>query len=237
KYLRFYGMFAMTQYQTPYELENWPSDCTPNGLGFQGGAETYIPCRQGYFHAWLEGYWADPYMYVKEDPNWSMVRTYSENIGDMAIFYEWVGSPFGPDTIAGELNAGYEIPEKWSLTGTYLFMAKGEYSGTNIFTEALDWGGVDTVCDIDEWVYPDPNGAMGREEAKRRQSLTCPSGTPEYVNRISLRGSLCATPAITFMAQGAFTFVFNHDNNEGEFECGPEITFATSIKIKEFLIK
>ncbi|MCR5218120.1 hypothetical protein, partial [Treponema sp.] len=47
KYLRFYGMFAMTQYQTPYELENWPSDCTPNGLGFQGGAETYIPCRQG----------------------------------------------------------------------------------------------------------------------------------------------------------------------------------------------
>ncbi|MBO6177397.1 MAG: hypothetical protein J6O39_07640 [Treponema sp.] len=242
KYLRLYGMFAMTQYQTPYELEKWPTDCTPNGLGFQGGAEAYIPCRNGYFHAWLEGYWADPYMYVKEDPNWSMVRTYAENIGDMAVFYEWVGSPFGPDTIAGELNAGYEVPDRWSVTGTYLFMARGEYSGTNIFTEALDWGGVDTVCDPKEWVYPDSyNKKYGEEEAraiaKKQQSLTCPSGTPEYVNRMSLRGTLCASSAVKFTVQGAFTFIFNHDNNEGDFEYGPEFAFVTSIKLKEFLFK
>src|SRR5574344_2617000 len=107
-------------------MKNWPDNDTPNGLGGQLGTELYIPCGEGYVHACLEGYYADPFLYIKEDPNWSLVRTYSENINGKNVFYEWVGSPFGPDTIAGELSAGYEVPQKFSVDAKYLYMCRGE---------------------------------------------------------------------------------------------------------------
>ncbi len=242
KYLRIYGMFAMTQFQTPYELENYPNDVTPNGIGGQAGIESYIPFAGGYFHTWLEGYYAQPYLYVKESPNWTLVRTYSENIGDHAVFYEWIGSPFGPDTISAQLNFGYEKPGKWSVTASYLFKAAGEYSGTKIFTEELDWGGVKTDFDerddndLNKWAYPDRD-AQGIEEAKRRQHLVTPSGTPEYSNRISVKGTLSMNDWFTLTAQPAYTFIYNFNNTEGKFAHGIEFAVSANIKIKELISK
>ncbi|MBQ7538243.1 MAG: hypothetical protein IJT42_04690, partial [Treponema sp.] len=75
KYLRLYGLFAMTQYATPYEKSNWPDSLQPDGLGGQWGAESYIPFREGYLHFGLEASYTQPYLYIKESPNWSLVRT------------------------------------------------------------------------------------------------------------------------------------------------------------------
>lgn len=229
KYLRIYGLFAQDQFQTAYERENWPEDTTPNGIGFQLGAESYIPCNDGYFHAALEGYYADPYLYIKEDPNWSLVRTYSENIGDMAVFYEWVGSPFGPDTISCELKTGYTKPNKWSVEGAYLFMARGKMSGTNVFTNLVDWGGQDTTADDSNWVYPNSDNEGGQTEAKRKQSLVTPTGIPEYVNRISVLGTYKMLGYLTLSIQPGYSFYYNYNNIEGEFrhgaECAVSITF------------
>lgn len=250
RFLRFYGLWAMDQFQTSYEIKHWPDDVTPNAMAWQLGAESYIPLDDGYLHAWLEGYYAEPYMYIKESPNWTFVRTYRENIGDMAVFYEWVGSPLGPDTVAGELNLGYESRKKWSVTATYLFMARGEYSGTKIF-ENISWGGDKTDFDytgetdadgdghpddLAEWAYPDKKG-QGHDEAKRRQSFKTPHGTPEYVNRISLRAEYRLNDAVTFRAQPGYVFVFNNDNKSGRFEQGFEFAFTTTLRIKGLISK
>ena len=234
KNLRLYALFAQDQFQTPYELENWPNDVTPNAIGAQAGIESFIPYGEGNFHIWLEGYYAQPYLYIKESPNWSFLRTYEENIGDMAVFYEWIGSPFGPDSVAGELNFGYEKGRKWSLTGTYLFMARGEMAKDRVFKkDGMKWGGCDTDFDYKDdeelkaWAYPD-KGAQGFDEAKRRQSLVTPTGTPEYVNRVSLRGSYALSDYLTLKGQLAYTFVFNHANTKGSFEHGIEGAFTAS---------
>ena len=219
--MRLYGLFAMTQYQTPYERSNWPNDVTPDGLGFQGGGEWYIPFASGYLHFGLEGTYTQPYLYIKASPNWSLVRTYSENIGDHAIFYEWIGSPFGPDTIAGELTAGYETPGKLSVDLTYLFMARGEQSGTSVF-DSINWGGQVTQFtsdDADSWCYPtDANG--------QSQYKSTPSGTPEYVNRLSVRLTWQAKPYLQIIAQPAYVLKFNTDHVVGETAHGFEIALA-----------
>ena len=173
-------------------------------------------------------------MYIKEGPNWSLVRTYRENIGDMDSIYEWTGTPLGPDTIAGKLTFGYEIPDKWSLAGSYLFKAAGQYSGTKVFDNfpELSWGGTDRDPDLEHWVYPDSGKAGGLEYAKEQQSWLAPSGTPEYINTISLRGSYCPTPYLSLTLQPSFTFTFNHSNQAGKFECGGEIAFSSHLVLK-----
>lgn len=240
--VRVYGLFAMTQYQTPYETTNYPDSPTPNGLGAQLGTEFYVPAGMGRFRFGIEGYWADPFLYIKESPNWSMVRTYSENMGDKAIFYEWIGSPFGPDTISAQLDAGYEVPGKWSVNLSYLFMARGELSGTNVFEKMRDsegrllWGGQRTQFDTEseehpeyssQWAYP----SKGYNDWEALKALTSPSGIPEYVNRLSLRGTFSANRWLSFTAQPAYVYIINRGNVSGETRNGFEIAFAADINI------
>lgn len=229
KNTRFYGLFAMTQYQTPYEKSNYGDSPTPNGLGFQGGNETYIPYKGGRFHFALEGSYADPYLYIKESPNWSMVRTYSDNMGDKAIFYEWLGSPFGPDTISAELTFGYEVPDKWSLDLIYLYMARGEQSGTSVF-DSINWGGQKTEfddSDIVNWAYPDKS----QPDWEEKRDALCPTGTPEFVNRVSLRGSYRFNKHVKAVFQPSYVVILNHNHEHGETATGLEIAGALNISL------
>ncbi len=229
--LRLYSMFAMTQFQTPYETSNYSDDNTPNGLAFQAGIESFIPYRGGFFHAWLEGTYTQPYIYIKESPNWSLVRTYSENIGDALNdpVYEWYGTPFGPDTIAGKIQFGYEKPGKWSVTGSYLLKVCGMYSGIKCFTEELDWGG-EKIEDYNDsaWFYPD--SCEDDDEAKRRRGMTTPTGTAEYINRIALRGTYNPTEKVSLFIEPSVTFVSNWRNISGESRTSWETALGTSIK-------
>ena len=226
KYLRLYALYAQDQIQVPSEQTE--TDTTPNAMGFQLGVESYIPFRNGYFHTWLEGYYADPFLYIKYQPNSSLVRTYYEALYDAnTAFYEWVGSPFGPDTIACEFNFGYEVPEKWSVTFSYLFKASGEYcSGTNAF-KGVSWGGRNLASYPSNWVYPN---SSTQSDAKERQHWLTPTGTPEYLNRIALKGEYSFTDYFSIACQPAFIFIFNNNNVEGDFDMGVEFALVVSFK-------
>ena len=236
KHTRFYGTFAMTQFQTPYETSHYGDSATPNGLGAQFGNETFIPHGNARWHIGLEGSWADPYLYIKESPNWSMVRTYSENMGDKAIFYEWIGSPFGPDTISGELTVGYEVPDAWSVDFIYLFMARGEQSGINVFKKlyaATGWGGQKTEFDMTDgsddlanWAYPDKSSQSNWKELR---DAIAPTGTPEYVNRISVRGTYKPQKYLTVTVQPSYTVILNRNHEQGNTAHGFEIAAAVSV--------
>ncbi len=230
KYFRIYGLFAQDQFQTAYETSNWPDDTTPNAMGGQLGIESWIPYKNGYFHTWLEGYYAQPYLYIKEDPNWSLVRTYSESIGDQDPFYEWIGSPFGPDTIAAQFSFGYEVPGKWSVDATYLFMAKGELSGWNPFIGA-DWGGTDTTANLYGWPFPDKVYSGSLHEAKKRQKASTPSGTTSYVNRVSVKGTVSPTEYVSFAVQPSYVHISNYGHVKGKTAHGFEVTVSATIKL------
>ncbi len=240
--LKFYGMFAMTQFQTSFETSNYPDDVTPNGMGGQLGAKYNHALGKGRLTFALEGSYAQPYLYIKESPNWSLVRTYAENMGSKHYpFYEWIGSPSGPDTVSAELDVGYEVPQKWAVNLIYLFMARGEMSENNVFTSMTDsdsgsyaWGGLKTGTDYpDGWCYPDTDGgsAIFRDKtAKQLQSLTTPTGIPEFVNRISIRGTYDFSSKVEFVMQPSVVFIFNNNHEEGNFDAGAEVAAACSIK-------
>lgn len=238
---RLYGIFAMDQFQMPTEADD-PDDCTPRGFGFQAGTEFFVPYGDGAFHIWIEGTYTDPYMYIKASPNWSLVRYYQDLMGPMQddFYTEWYGTPWGPDTVGGEISIGYENAGKWSVTFDYLFKACGEYSGDKVF-RGLDWNWKDRDKskdqDIyDKWVYPsgdndgktDSNG--NADTAKDRQNYRTPHGTTEYVNRIALRGTMTPAKGLSFMVQPAFTYVINSGNTEGETKKGVEIAVSVSKK-------
>ena len=230
KYLRLYGLFAMTQYATPYEKENWPDSLQPNGLGGQWGAESYIPFKSGYLHFGLEASYTQPYLYIKESPNWSLVRTYSENMGDHAVFYEWIGSPNGPDTISAQLTGGYEVPAKFSVDATYLFMARGEMSGTGVFdkmnADGTNWGGqVTEQSGIKDWCYPTNT---------TERDYTTPHGIPEYVHRLSVLGTWYAKPWLKLSAQPAYVMIFNRNHTSGNFAGGFEIALSVECSFIRF---
>lgn len=218
---RIYGIFAQTQFQTPYEVKNWPNDTTPSGMGGQIGAEYFLPLKNGLLSFGLEGSYAQPYLYIKESPNWSLVRTYAENLGDVTYpFYQWIGSPYGPDTAGGKIKIKYEIPSKFSVELSYLFLARGEMSGDSIFRNWKDengnykWGGVKTQTDTNGWCYPG-SGGEALEEAKKKQSLTAPSGICEYVNTITLTASYYFSPMFSVFTQPSFVYAENANHKEG----------------------
>ncbi len=241
--LKFYGMFAMTQYQTPFENSNYPDNVTPNGMGGQLGGKYNHAFGKGRLTFALEGSYAQPYLYIKESPNWSLVRTYVENMGDKKYpFYEWIGSPSGPDTVSCELDVGYEIPQKWAVNLIYLFMARGEMSENNVFTSmtssgSYDWGGLNTGTDYPEgWCYPERddgryNSVFPDKTPKQLQRLIAPTGIPEFVNRISLRGTYCFSPKIECVLQPSVVFIYNNNHEEGNFDAGVEIAAACSVKL------
>lgn len=232
---RIYGIFVQDQIATAYERKNWPDDVTPNGIGFQSGIENYIPLGPGYLHNWLEFTYTDPFLYIKESPNWSLLRTYDENIGDKAVFYEWIGSPFGPDTISAQLNTSFELPQKLNVTLSYLFSARGEYSDSKLFTDKLNWGGSnidEENIDYNYWPFPhQSDDAEKQAEAKRKQSLIAPSGTPEYINRISLQVKYYFTKSISVKTQQSFVYIINKNNELNKNACGYEAVISTSIDL------
>lgn len=228
KFIRLYSIFSMNQIQTPFEIENYPDVLVPNAMGVQLGLESFYPIKDGYLHFCLEGYYANPYLYINEDPNWSLVRTYKENSDSSGKFYEWVGSPFGPDTIAGKLNVGYEIPNKWSLDFAYLFLARGELSvtsGSKSIFGKCGWGGYNFSTQnsnlAENWVYP-----TEKNKYRNGNKWSCPTGVPEYVNGITLQGTYSPLPYLTFIVQPAYTMIFNFNHEKGNFAQGFECAFA-----------
>lgn len=211
KNLRIYLLYSMDEHQLFTEDTSAP-DSAPEAKSLQGGVELQFPIRNGFLRFNLEGYYADPYFMIKESPNWSLVSA-----KDGA--YEWFGSPIGPDSVAGKFHAEYEQPGKFSVDLNYIFAARGEFSQKDIFKE---WRRGNYVnLEPDEWIYPTKTGenAYGR---KYKTPHTSAGNKPEYDNIIYLRASYSPTKWFTIVAQPAYIFVFNHNNEAGKFRHGFE---------------
>lgn len=222
KYTRFYFYYAQTENQCFTEDMS-----RPNARGYQWGGETYIPMGQGYLHLWAEGSYTDPFLFIKESPNWSFVRTFTELVTTSDIYYEWLGGLYGPDTVTAQLSAGYEVPQTWSVTLSYLFAARGEFSGTDAFRPGLNWGGLkigERDLDTDVWVYE-----ISREAA----AMTAPHGIPEYINQISVRGQWHPFDWLELVAQPSVSIILNRNHVEGITAVGFEAALSARVELAQ----
>ena len=250
KYLRVFALWSMTQFQLPVELDDDDTNkdnYVPNAMGFQAGLESYIPIKKGHLHLNLEGCYAQPYLFINSSPNWSFVKTSAESNSGSSEFYEWLGTRYGPDTLAASFKAEYEVPEKWSAGFKYLFLARGEFSETGIFKN-VGWG--PRILDMSDtalkdWVYPwtvlSDKSVYFNPKYRDGRNFVAPTGIPEYVNVLCFYGSYNVTRWFKVMAQPALAIVANaghiQGNTEVSFECvlGAQFKFTKLKKDKKIL--
>lgn len=226
KYLRLYFLWAQNEHTMKSEMD-LNQNFYPEGSGFQAGIESYIPGKKGYFHLGGEFYFSNTYMFIKENPNISFAKVFTEMDNRGNNYYQWMGSPLGPDTLAFQVALGYENPGKWSCDMFYNFSARGEYSGTKLFRKA-EWQISNLECkNPSEWNYAESDEL---EKQKYIRSFQCPHGTPEYVNKISVRGKYQILNWMSVMFQPSYTFIFNQGNKADQFKHGVE--FALSLKME-----
>jgi hypothetical protein len=214
RYGRFYGLFAMNQFEIPSERAD-PKNTVPDGLAFQLGYESHIPAFQGYWKFGLEGVYTYPYMYILTDKRWSFYRQ-SYEVSNPPI-REWVGTPFGPDSIAGIFWTSYEDPARWSLSLSFLFLAQGENSSTGIF---------------------DKPGTSYYAASHEEAALLSPTGIPSYTYRLSFEGTWSPRNWMDLAVRPAYKIVMNHGNRDGNlqhgFECVLSARFVLLLPGKEF---
>jgi hypothetical protein len=208
KYGRLYGMVAMNQFELPF-VEGGPDSTIPDAFAFQAGYESFIPVSTGYLNFGLEGVYTFPYMYVLDSVNWSFVRESKEVSNDLTR--EWTGTPFGPDSIAGTLWAGYQSSSSWSVEGSFLMAVQGERSGTSVFDNPP--------------YFPTTHGEI---------LLTTPTGTPTYTYIISAKGNWSPLDWIHLSLRPAYKIVtgsprYATNTNRAEHGHGFEVSLSARI--------
>ncbi|MGL4985907.1 MAG: hypothetical protein ACRC5H_02065 [Treponemataceae bacterium] len=218
RFIRLYGLFTMNQFQMQYEIDHNPEAAKiPNGIGWQAGIEGWIPINNGYLRLNGEFLHTDPYLYIAKNPKWSLIADKKElYINTTEALRAWVGTPFGPDTIAFQLTAIYSLPRIWTAGLKYRLKIHGEINKT-----ILNSVGSDGKPNY----YP-----TSKDEAQRKT----PTGTPEYENLVSVQGSYEIYDGITIFAQVGFVHHINHDNRIGNTQMGFEGAISVKMNLFDF---
>lgn len=223
KYLRLYFLYS----QNEHTMKSENDKSIPEGSGFQAGIESYIPVKKGYFHIGTEFYYANPYMFIKDSPNVSFAKVFSEMVSAAGDYYQWMGSPLGPDSLAFQFAFGYEQPGKWSVDFAYNFAALGEFSKNNIFKK-VNWDSNSLDYNEADWVYPTDDTSSPYYNGVNFKS---PHGTVEYQNSFYIKGTFKPTDYLSITFQPGYKFINNYGNQTGVFKHGAEFVLSCQLAL------
>lgn len=233
KNVRMFGLFAQNEIQMPGEKDSLRGKMFPDGIGGQLGFEVKIPVKtEGYWYAGMEGLYTTPWLYIKHDADWSLYRRRYDNLMHTAWpINTWIGTQFGPDTIAGQIRGGYEKPGEWKLEGLYRFAVQGENS-FNLFNNP---DGTTTAVDGHYHYYPVAgydSGYYTADEAIALAEETTPTGIPQYTHRIQVQGSYKVLQWLEVSGRTGYAFIANCNHIEGNFQHGIEFAVSASFTLR-----
>jgi hypothetical protein len=145
-------------------------------------------------------------MYVLWDKHWSFYKENPE-IDQMTVRY-WTGSPYGPDSIAGALWAGF-YASKWSAVFSFTAAAQGERSGLSIFDGAPgDYQPSHEVYDV----------------------TTPPTGIPVYTYTACVLGKWAPSTWLDLSLQPGYRYTVNAGHETGENAGSFEIALSARLR-------
>lgn len=225
--MRIYFLWTQNEHQMISEFNNGGTN-TPEGFACQFGIEYNVPLSKGYLHFGTEGYYSSPFLYIKENPMMSFAKVYTESLIDHDThYYQWMGNPLGPDSIAAQLSCGYEEPGVWALDLIYNFIAKGQLGGNKVLRNS-GWNYYTNNVEAPSvWPYGGEN----------MRTLKTPTGTPEFINSITIRGSLKPVKWLTVTVQPSYIFINNYDNINNNNRQGFQLALSTKIELTKITSK
>ena len=223
KNLRLYGLFAMNEFQLPFEKETETGASMPNSFAIQLGFEYNIPHSRGdgYYLTDFEVTYNSPYMYMKQGEAWSLYRKrYNMQRDGTKPICSWMGSPFGPDALSVSASFGYEKTQKWNAELNYLFVAHGENS-FGLFQSK------------DDLFYPSVLWNTSYLSAKDAESLANHflNGTIQYTHQITAKGSYVINKHFKIKSQFTYSLIFNNNNKSDDFACGAQGSLGCEAKL------
>lgn len=129
KGINVYGVFALDQVQTAYEIDRYDATAIPNAYGYLIGTEISVPYSDGYWLGTLEWVYTNPWLYL-EDSTASFIWTGQivSNV-DGRYFKELpLGYPSGPDSLNLYASIGYTKPKHYSVEGGYTLRVQGAHN-------------------------------------------------------------------------------------------------------------
>jgi len=169
--IRVYGVFVMNQFQTGYELQNFGDGALiiPNALGGMAGLEIQRPWKDGWLGFTLEGVYANPWLYILSNRDISFYWSRRELVAPSGYasqrINQWLGSPFGPDSVVFQAELRWSIPGARLYGIEYRFLVRGPNGDRFLASPA------------DAQTYP-----VTVEEAQ----ASTPTGQAVFQNRIQL---------------------------------------------------
>lgn len=222
--MRIYVLYTQNEHQMSFELNDDNANSIPEGFGIQGGIEYNVPLKGGYLFFGAEGYFASPYLYIKDTPMISFAKVYTENLTSRNPYYQWMGSPLGPDSIGGAFVCGFDNPGQWSVSLKYNFIAKGEKS------DSLKASGWDYYSNSDydsgKWPY---------DENKNMRAEITPTGIPEYYNIIGICGSWTPLNWLSVSMEPSYIFVNNYLHQKGNDRQSFQFVLSTRIDLNSII--
>ncbi|MDR3123034.1 MAG: capsule assembly Wzi family protein [Treponema sp.] len=198
--LALYGQFVLNEFSTPYELEKYPDDQPPNGLGYLAGIEyTHV------FNVWKalvygEFVYTDPYLYTLSSPFASYVwmRRLSE-VGAKPLRYQWIGHGEGRDMALFALGASISITDL-QLSADVSFVNRGEH--------AIEW----------DWSQDDT-----------ALSERAPTGTVEQRLTVGAGAAWRPLAWLSLSGYAAWALLLNAGHSAGVTETGLELYLSVAL--------
>lgn len=213
KYMAFYGLFHMNQFQLKDEIKT-----IPNALGFQLGFDVNVPIKTGYVMINVESLYTSPYMYKHENKNWSFDMDRRGYYGSEQ--HQWTGSAFGPDSIMGQVSGGFLVPDTWGITGFFRILVQGSMNQNIALSKNGFWK---TFPLWDENGNPDND----TDKAIKMATIKTPSGVPQWTYRLGLEGFYHINRYFKIKGYTGVSYIINAGHNtQSKPLVAPEIVLS-----------
>lgn len=230
KNIRLYFLYSMNEIQLPNEWV-YKYLSYPDSFGIQLGTDIQVPSKyDGFWKGGIEFTYAVPFLYIKQSPDWSLYRSRQDMI-TWNYINSWIGTPFGPDTFAVNIDFSFTKLNKWKTGVNYLFKIHGE-NGFNLFNKAEYYNEELQIWEYYPYVKyikaEDCNDEAGMTEAHDEGRNMWMTGTCEYLNRLSVWGEYTVNNHFSVYGNFNYSFIFNNKNINERFENGIELTAGGS---------
>lgn len=241
--VRLYFLYSQDEMQLQYELVTGGyAQLLPNAFGIQTGTEAWFNGSNG--SIWklnAEGIYTSPFLYVKQKPECSLLRQrfdkmYSYLGYGSETIDSWMGTPYGPDCMGGDIYLKYEQPEKWSVSLEYSMVMHGENDWTMFNKKAEAKNGPDAYKGEEIYnYYPSVRYYITEtgtfEENRDLARSNWLTGTIETLHTLSLGASTYCSRNLKVSGKASYMLDFNCEHVSGNFQHGLELLLAVSYNV------